>query len=86
MDLPCRPFAHLLLGLVCFHLHTILGCTVRSVRAVNVVRATQKMQNTKQDDSSVSKVHQCRGLQPGNSIWRCRLQRRRRKMFTATAL
>ena len=63
----------------------ILGCIVRSGRAVNVVRATQKMQKTKQDDSNMSKVHQFRGLEPRNSIWWCRLRRRRRKMFAATA-
>ena len=62
--------------------YKVLGCTVRSVRAVNMVNATQKMQKTKQDDSSMSKVHQYRGLEPRNSMWWCCLRRRRRKMFT----
>ena len=35
-----------------------LGCTVHSVRAVNVVHATQKMQQTKQDDSRMIAVCQ----------------------------
>ena len=48
-----------------------LGCTVRSVRAVNVVRAAQKMQKTKQDDSSVSKVHHYRGQEPRGRTVRC---------------
>ena len=49
-------------------LPNFLGCTVRSVRPVNVVHTTQKMQKTKQDDSSMSKGHQHRGLEPRNSL------------------
>ena len=68
-----------------FFSSSILGCIVRSVRGVNVLHATQKMQKTKQDDSSMSKVHEYRGLERRNSIWLCRLRRRRRKNFAATA-
>ena len=57
-----------------------LGCALRGVGVVNVLHATQKMQQTKHHDSSMSNVHQHRGPESRNSIWWCRLRRRRRKL------
>ena len=49
----------------------VLGCTVRSVRAVNVVHATQKLHKTTEADAIMIAIHRSMGIQLRSAnLWR----------------